>query len=227
MLPEHHRLARAGRLLTLAAGLLVCTVSVGAAAIDTGIASSLPSISIDLPTILDLAPAKGSHARAAEPALADDASAPDALKHLASQSRCLAEVIYYEARGESEEGQRAVAEVILHRLAGGEHGRTVCDVVYEGANQTFCQLTFVCDGSLDRTRSPDAWRQAQVLAAQMLSGEISSTAETGDATYYHTVDVHPTWAPRMTRVTQIGHHIFYSEAPKPVLLTAAFRGSLQ
>jgi len=149
------------------------------------------------------------------------------MKMLSAQHRCLAEVMYFEARSEGEEGQRAVAEVILHRLDGGEHGKSICAVVYEGAGQTFCQFTFVCDGSLDKPREPEAWRQAQVLAARMLSGEVPSNVETGDATYYHTVDVHPTWAPRMARVAQIGRHIFYRAAQKPVLISAAFRGSLQ
>ena len=95
--------------------------------------------------------------------------ADDALKKLVAEQRCLADVIYLEARGESD--QRAIAEVILHRLSQGAHGYTICGVVHEGAGQSFCQFTFVCDGSLDRPRLPKAWRSSQVLAARVLAGE--------------------------------------------------------
>jgi len=166
----------------------------------------------------------------AAPVVTEAPAAPVAdavLTGLLAEHRCLSEVMYYEARGEGASGQKAIAEVVFHRMNTGNFGHSICAVVYEGAGQTFCQFTFVCDGSLDKPREPEAWRQAQVLAARMLSGEVSSDAETGDATYYHTVDVHPTWAPHMARVAQIGRHIFYRAAQKPVLVSAAFRGSLQ
>jgi spore germination cell wall hydrolase CwlJ-like protein len=84
--------------------------------------------------------------------IAQDGDAADALQRLTAEEDCLAQVIYFEARGESEAGQRAVAEVILNRLATGGHGHTICSVVYEGVGQTFCQFTFACDGSLLRPR---------------------------------------------------------------------------
>ncbi len=75
-----------------------------------------------------------------------------------------------------EEGQRAVAEVILHRLAEGGHGHTICNVVYEGVGQTFCQFTFACDGSLQQPKVSEPWRAAQVLAARLMAGEVPPTA---------------------------------------------------
>ena len=153
-----------------------------------------------------------------------DGSAGDALKRLAGEQRCLADVIYFEARGESEAGQLAVAEVILHRLAEGSHGRTICRVAYEGAGQTFCQFTFACDGSTERPRLAEPWRAAQVLAARLLAGEVHADGTDG-ATYYHAVSVHPSWALRMLRVAQIGNHVFYRD---PVAMAGAvMRGSLQ
>jgi spore germination cell wall hydrolase CwlJ-like protein len=157
------------------------------------------------------------------PAISQTGALGDALKKLMAEHRCLAEVMYFEARGEGEAGQRAVAEVILHRLADGSHGPTICSVVYEGAGQTFCQFTFACDGSLDLPRIPDAWRAAQVLAARVLAGQGPVTDDTDGATYYHTVSVYPTWAPKMERITQIGNHIFYRAKP----IRTAFRGPLQ
>jgi hypothetical protein len=153
-----------------------------------------------------------------------DGSAGDALKQLAAEQRCLADVIYFEARGESEDGQRAVAEVILHRLADGGHGHTICNVAYQGADRAFCQFTFACNGSVDQPKAAEPWRAAQVLAARLLAGEVPANATDG-ATYYHAASVHPSWASGKLRVAEIGNHIFYRD--RMVQLGAVMRGSLQ
>src|SRR5215472_4390636 len=64
------------------------------------------------------------------------------------QSECLAEVLYYEARGEGTEGQKAVAEVVLQRTRDRNYPHTICGVVYEGArsHSPYCQFSFACDG---------------------------------------------------------------------------------
>ena len=98
-------------------------------------------------------------------------------------------------------------------------------MIYEGAGQTFCQFTFACDGSLDQLKSVEDWRGAQVLAARLLAGEEPGPDNTDGATYFHTAAVHPTWAPKMERVTQIGNHIFYRA--RTAAISVAFRGPLQ
>ena len=158
------------------------------------------------------------------------ANAPSdvALARLLIESRCLADVMYYEARGEGEAGEIAVAEVILNRLASGGHGHTICSVVYEGFDQTFCQFTFVCDGSLDRPKLPEPWRAAQVLAARLLAGQIHPADQTDGATNYHSTAIHAAWDSKMTRVAQIGNHVFYKAPPlRPSVSGSSFRGSLQ
>jgi len=167
---------------------------------------------------------KPMHLIAVPGPISQDAGAGDALNRLAAEENCLAQVIYFEARGESEAGQRAVAGVILNRLAAGGHGHTICSVVYEGAGQTFCQFTFACDGALQRPKLAEPWRAAQVLAARLMVGEAPADDILG-ATYYHAVSAHPTWAPRKLRVAQIGNHIFYRD--RPVQISAVFRGSVQ
>ena len=125
-------------------------------------------------------------------------------------------------------GERSVAQVILNRLAAGQYGRTICRVAYQGAHQTFCQFTYVCDGSLDQPRRPEDWRAAQVLAARILSGQTSLRGGADGATSYHALTVRPSWAPRMLRVAQIGNHVFYRPmAFISPLHNAAFRGSLK
>ncbi|MFN5901342.1 MAG: cell wall hydrolase, partial [Novosphingobium sp.] len=63
--------------------------------------------------------------------------------------QCLAAAVYYEARSESDVGQRAVAQVVLNRVAHPSYPNTVCGVVYQGSERTTgCQFSFTCDGSL-------------------------------------------------------------------------------
>lgn len=103
----------------------------------------------------------------------------------------------------------AVAEVIFHRLQGGGYGRSICAVVYEGAPRTGCQFSFACDGSRSRSKSPEDWRKAEILAARILTGELTLSDLTDDAMNYHALYVHPIWSAKLIRTAQIGNHIFY------------------
>lgn len=132
--------------------------------------------------------------------------APGGLAVNGSDLQCLAEAIYFEARGESATGQRAVAEVILNRRDSGAFPRTVCGVVRQ-AGQGGCQFSFVCDGKTDAITEPAAYQQAERVARLMLSG--ADRDLTLGATFFHTPAVRPDWASRFTRTTQIGYHIFY------------------
>lgn len=129
-------------------------------------------------------------------------------RNTASERRCLAEAIYYEARGESHLGQVAVAEVVLNRVRSQHYPDTICDVVYQGSYRaTGCQFTFTCDGSLAHKPRGRAWRQANELAAQAMMG--LTPAVTSRATHYHTFEVDPVWSARLVETTRIGAHIFY------------------
>ena len=121
---------------------------------------------------------------------------------------CLTAAVYYEARSESEDGQRAVAQVVLNRVRHPAFPKSVCGVVYQGSNRTTgCQFTFTCDGSLNRGREPGAWARAERIAADALSGYVF--APVGLATNYHTTAIHPWWADAMAKAVTIGAHIFY------------------
>jgi len=122
---------------------------------------------------------------------------------------CLAQTIYYEARSESEEGQRAVAQVVLNRVRHPAWPNSVCGVVYQGAMRAGggCQFTFTCDGSLAIRPSGASWATAQRLAAEALGGR--TYAAVGLSTNYHTSAVFPSWAPRLLKTATIGAHIFY------------------
>lgn len=121
---------------------------------------------------------------------------------------CLAQAIWYEAASESEAGQRAVAQVVLNRVAHPAWPSSVCGVVYQGSERsTGCQFTFTCDGSLARRPGGASWAQAQRIASDALNGSVY--APVGLATHYHTLWVNPYWAGTLDIIGTIGAHRFY------------------
>ena len=134
---------------------------------------------------------------------------------------CLTQAIYYEAGFEPMSGRRAVAQVVLNRMRHPAFPKSVCGVVYQRNATPVCQFSFVCDGSLDRRPEPGAWRIAQQLAAEALSGKVE--ASVGSATHYHADYVAPRWAPLLAKIHKIGAHIFY-RWPGSWGLPGAFNG---
>ncbi len=125
------------------------------------------------------------------------------------EQRCLAEAIYFEARGENDEGQIAVAQVVLNRVKNPSYPNSICGVVYQNRHKrNRCQFSFACDGIKDRISSPGAWAKAQRLALEVLDGK--QYLKLVDAsTHYHATYVNPRWAKSMAKRGQIGEHIFY------------------
>jgi hypothetical protein len=136
---------------------------------------------------------------------------------LLAEHRCLTEALYYEARGEGQGGEQAVAEVIFHRLTTGRYGHSICAVVYEGAFRPGCQFSFTCDGSMHHLREEASWNAAEELASRILIGAIRLGNITGSATNYHATSVNPYWAPTLRKTAQIGNHIFYRNNPRPLV----------
>jgi spore germination cell wall hydrolase CwlJ-like protein len=135
------------------------------------------------------------------------------MTQLLAEHKCLSEVLYYEARGEGAGGQKAIAEVVFHRMNHGDYGHSICAVVYEGANRSGCQFSFTCNGEAKRPKQASAWRESEKLAAQILTGQVALKNATGGALNFHAVSVSPDWADTMNRTTQIGNHIFYRGMP--------------
>jgi hypothetical protein len=121
---------------------------------------------------------------------------------------CLTAAIYYEARSQSDDGQRAVAQVVLNRVRDRAFPSSVCGVVYQGSTRaTGCQFSFTCDGSMAYRRNERSWDHARTIAEQALQGAVY--APVGSATFYHANYVSPWWASSMDKVATIGAHIFY------------------
>lgn len=124
------------------------------------------------------------------------------------QQNCLAEAVYYEARGETLSGQMAVAEVVLNRVRHRAYPDTICGVVYQGSERaTGCQFSFACDGSAERAPRGRAWRQSQLVAKHAMLGFAPQV--TRSATHFHTASVNPVWSSSLVQTRQIGYHIFY------------------
>jgi spore germination cell wall hydrolase CwlJ-like protein len=124
--------------------------------------------------------------------------------------QCLAEALYFEARGETVAGQFAVAEVILNRRDLSTYPATVCDVVNQGTGRRFaCQFSYTCDGRADRIREPAAFERVGKIARAMLDG--APRALTDGATHFHTTAVRPRWARRFPQTARIGSHLFYRQ----------------
>lgn len=125
------------------------------------------------------------------------------------QFQCLAEGVYFEARGEPRRGQVAVAQVIMNRVNHDEFPDTICGVVYQNQHwRNRCQFSFACDGVPERITERGAWDVAEDVSRQVLEGrDLIDTIK--ESTHYHATYVRPRWAPRMIRLDRVGLHIFY------------------
>lgn len=119
---------------------------------------------------------------------------------------CLAQAVYFEAGGESEAGQRAVAAVIMNRVHSGRFPDKVCDVIHE-AHKGTCQFSWWCDGKSDEPRDPERWAMAQQAAHDVLSG--GHVDKTHGALFFHARYVRPRWSKKLQKTAAIGNHIFY------------------
>ncbi|ACB94506.1 cell wall hydrolase [Beijerinckia indica] len=130
-----------------------------------------------------------------------------------SEKRCLAEAIYFEARSEPEEGQAAVAQVVLNRVSSGLYPASICGVVYQNRQHYHgCQFSFACEGKSLKITEPDAWRTALKVADSVTEGR-TYLADIGGSTHYHANYVRPRWAKALKKMDVIGHHIFYKLRP--------------
>lgn len=122
----------------------------------------------------------------------------------ARNARCnkVAEALVYEARGEPDKGQIAVAHVILNRMKDSRWPNRVIDVIHQPN-----QFSYLKDKHKQTKPTTDDWNRARKIAYNAINGHISSPV--GDATHYHAKHVKPKWAKKLERVAVIGRHVFY------------------
>ena len=212
----------------LLAGLLVCTgVSFAASALaaDEVLEARLSALlGQERSAIQQVPDARLAALTAPPPASARDIpTAPDIITYdtafLASQPvasggeqwRCLAEALYFEARGESVSGMFAVGEVIMNRVDSGRFPNTLCGVINQGTGRKYaCQFSYTCDGNPERIHEPAAWDRVGKVARLLMDG--APRTLTDGATHYHTRAVSPRWARVYPRTTTIGSHHFYRQS---------------
>jgi spore germination cell wall hydrolase CwlJ-like protein len=200
----------------LALGGLYLGAGMGQAAIDHSRAEQVAQVGQSLRGPLSADAVARALAAQAAPG-AQVAQVADVKQARARELDCLAQAVYFEARGESPRGQAAVATVIMNRVKNPHFPKTVCGVVYQGVgHHNGCQFSFACDGHAERVVEWGAWDQARKVAGRVLAGAV--LRDVGSATHFHTTDVDPDWGGRMLRVAQVGLHVFYRfnpHAPPP------------
>lgn len=111
---------------------------------------------------------------------------------------CMADNIHYEARGEPEEGKHYVALTVLNRLKSPKFKEsTVCEVIYSPNQFSWTKK----------------YKKRNVASEEdkMIALEAMNKEHTGSVLYYHAKYVKPYWRNKLTKVKEVGNHIFYNE----------------
>ncbi len=120
---------------------------------------------------------------------------------------CLAVALFFETRGEPQEGMEAVANVIINRVEDKRYPSTVCGVVWEPK-----AFSYTHDGLHDDPtrhtgyQDKKAWVQAQEVAKEALQGNLLGIT----STHYHATNVLPFWSKHYSLDTRVGNHLFYT-----------------
>ncbi len=125
-----------------------------------------------------------------------------------SEFKCLAEALYFEARGETVKGQFAVAEVIRNRVKSSRFPNSYCGVINQGTGRKHqCQFSYTCDGKPEVIAEPRSYATVAKVARATIDGK--SADITKGATFYHTTAVRPSWSRKFTNTARFGVHLFY------------------
>ncbi len=131
------------------------------------------------------------------------------------QMSCLAEALYFEARGEPIKGQLAVGEVILNRVEDARYPSSICKVINQGTGRRFaCQFTYTCDGKLETVHERQPYEMALKIAKILMTTHDRKL--TRGSTHYHSNYVNPRWSKKFERIAKFGRHIFYRQ---PILVS--------
>lgn len=137
----------------------------------------------------------------------------------AQEKICLTQAIYHEARGEPEDGQWAVAQVILNRVEHPKYPDSICGVVFQNSHRMHgCQFSFACDGKSDNGGKGNRIVRESWVKAGLIANTAFKRFQQRDpldalpttALFYHAARVSPSWATSYQPVKKIGAHIFYT-----------------
>ena len=141
---------------------------------------------------------------------------------------CMALNIFFEARSEPIQGQIAVAEVTLNRVASDDYPNTICEVVLQ-ENSQGCQFSWWCDGKSDSPKEHNSFQTSKSLARLMIDDGQYISVVGKNATHFHTDVIKPFWSDDMVKVEQVGKHIFYTKnnnnikpLPRPEIISKLY-----
>lgn len=141
------------------------------------------------------------------------------MENLEIQATCLARNVYFEARSESLAGQIAVAMVTLNRTGSKRFGMSICEVVHKAKRDekgvpllNKCQFSWYCDSKPDIILEKEKYQEILSWCRHFVFSDMDIFDITDGATYFHTVDVHPSWKNDMELVARIDRHVFYRES---------------
>lgn len=128
-----------------------------------------------------------------------------------AELNCLALNVYYESRGEPIDGQYAVAEVTMNRVAHPRYPNTICEAVYQ-EKWDYLRKRYVSAFSwteLDHNAPPHgvAWERAVNVAELTSSGDRANVLD--GALHYHAAHIRPSWSRGEKPVARIGKHLFF------------------
>ena len=131
-----------------------------------------------------------------------------------NEKECLAENVYFEARGQGQAGWVAVAQVTLNRVQDKRFPNTICEVVKQGLTyengypiKNKCQFSWYCDGKSDKIKNIIVYNKIIELMNYILDQGLFDI--TDGPTHYHADYVRPDWAKTKTKTIEIEDHIFY------------------
>jgi len=195
--------------------LRVCVLVFGVIAVMQPTYAEDAENQAEVPQIAD-STLKGVELAGVVMAAESSSTAQPSIRVSARDLRCLAEGIYFEARGESMEGQLAVGLVILNRVGSENYPDNICDVVYQNEDKrNRCQFSFACDGEPDVITEDVKWFEIRGYARWLLANDSKAgvvhqqVASLAASTHYHADYVHPYWAKHLTLTGRIGRHYFY------------------
>lgn len=123
-------------------------------------------------------------------------------KYTEKDINCLAQNIYFEARGEPIEGKIAVAQVTINRLNHKtQFEKTICGVVYAPKQFSWTEQH-------NKIKDIKRWQESRLLAKQIISGNLKLIKFS--ALYFHNQSVKPKWAKKHQYLATIGSHSFYA-----------------
>ena len=134
-------------------------------------------------------------------------------EHHNKELLCLKSVLWHEARGEPEEGIRAVMSVIYNRKKAKGYPSTFCGVILQDKQFS----AFNSDKSLAtkplkpiRELDKEAYRKVSSVAQEAVQGAFKPVLDEDVLHYAHT-KVKNRWTTKFERVIVLGNHSFYKE----------------